>query len=221
VYGECGLSEDGEPLERFLIDPPLPVSPAELGISPIGVKLIEREGVWHVLDWIGEDSYPNVADFLEEARRYGVSRRLAKTIDFAKLGADSRMILIHRRAWIEQREPYVLRKPDGKCPCGVAMHLPRSLDQMCAALWWEDIDPHEPVVSFEIVDGGCRRTMPAGFDYAGLLRPDAAVPEYAPAIFASFPLANIAVVRDPIGGTHNDAADAASKAGVPLDIVDE
>lgn len=35
-----------------------------------------KELVYHVFDIVGSENYPNVADFIEEARRLGVSRRL-------------------------------------------------------------------------------------------------------------------------------------------------
>jgi hypothetical protein len=40
------------------------------------------------------------------------------------------------------------------------------------------------------------------------------------AAFASFPIAQIEVVRDRVGGTHADTIEAASAAGVPIMEVD-
>ena len=77
---------------QFLLDFPEDGKTA-LGLSPIGVQLVERDGVWHILDWIGSEHYPNVADFLEEVRRFGLSRRLAKTVDFSKLTERSKILV--------------------------------------------------------------------------------------------------------------------------------
>src|SRR5262249_38923290 len=66
VYLTVPTSEDGAPIEYFLVDPPQPVELGALGIAPRGVHLIENEGVWHVFDVVGQESYPNVADFVEE-----------------------------------------------------------------------------------------------------------------------------------------------------------
>ena len=63
VYLECGTGYGGRPLEFFLADPPIPLTCD----TKLGVQLIERDGVVHVLDWIGEQHYPNCADFLEKA----------------------------------------------------------------------------------------------------------------------------------------------------------
>ena len=68
---------------------------------------------------------------------------------------------------------------------------------------------------------GVRRKLASGFTYAGMLRPDGHVPEYHPAIFASFPISNLAVVLDLDGGSHNEVIALAAKAGVPVDIVEE
>src|SRR5262245_36141654 len=105
AYLTVDTSPNGSPIEHFLVDEPQPINIAELGITPRGVHLIERDGVCHAFDWVGQDSYPNVADFIEEARRLGVSRR-CELPDYSKLTAESRLILIHARAWIENPEAY-------------------------------------------------------------------------------------------------------------------
>jgi hypothetical protein len=86
IYAECKLSPFGMPIEHFLIDPPNPI-PDDLGLTPVGVKLFERDGVFHILDWVGSAHYKNVADFIEETRNFGASRRLSKSTDFSKLTA--------------------------------------------------------------------------------------------------------------------------------------
>lgn len=101
IYAEVGVSEHGLPLEDFLIDPPVILDSA-LGVSPIGVTLITANDngqiVYHVADWIGANNYPNIWDFLGEARNFGISRRLPKSLDFSKLSAKSRLLCIHSRA---------------------------------------------------------------------------------------------------------------------------
>ena len=44
VYAENRLSEDGLPIEYFIVDPPTPVELDELGLAPVGVQLIEVGG---------------------------------------------------------------------------------------------------------------------------------------------------------------------------------
>ncbi len=60
------------------------------------------ETVTHVFDIVGQEYYPNIADFLEEARRLGVSRRmeLEDSRQYARLSTRSRLMLLHHRAVI-------------------------------------------------------------------------------------------------------------------------
>lgn len=110
VYAESGLSPHGTPLEHFLIDPPLPV--------PDGLDIINKPMIWqpeeggpaHLLIWIGEAYYPYVADYIEETRRMGASRKVSETLDFSQLTKASRLILVHPRAlntrWNQQAAPH-------------------------------------------------------------------------------------------------------------------
>lgn len=61
------------------------------------------ETVTHIFDIVGKEYYPNVADFLEEARRMGVSRRLEleDARQYARLSRRSRLMLLHHKAVIE------------------------------------------------------------------------------------------------------------------------
>lgn len=64
IYFECGLSPYGQPLEYFIIDPPVLID--DWNLSRVGVQLIERNGITHIIDWVGSEHYPNPADCLEE-----------------------------------------------------------------------------------------------------------------------------------------------------------
>ena len=57
AYLTVPTSEDGMPIEYFLLDPPRPVDLNALAIAPRGVHLIEKGGVWHVFDVIGQENY--------------------------------------------------------------------------------------------------------------------------------------------------------------------
>jgi hypothetical protein len=99
IYLETPNEEDGLPLEWFLVDPPEEAEDyREMGITPRGTSMIERHGVWHVVDWVGYKHYPHVADFVEEVRALGLSRRIGKNAEFHKLTPDSKILLIHARA---------------------------------------------------------------------------------------------------------------------------
>lgn len=228
VYVEVGLAgpgEDGVPLESFLVDPPLPVDLKAMGLTPVAVKMVERDGIWHVFDFVGEKYYPNIADFLEEVRRFGLSRRLPKNIDYSLLTSESKIILVHRKAWIENVRPYyedwqtLTEMYWNKCPNSDQSHAD-DYDEMCAGVWWQDIDPHEhKKVPYSGSDRIVEIEMPS-FKYTAALKPDDHLPGYDPAIFASFPMHRLAVVDDPEGKTHLDALKAASDAGIPTDLVD-
>lgn len=213
IYAECGMSGNGMPLEHFICDPPIPLD--GLAVSSLGIQLIEKNGVWHILDVVGACHYPNVADFLEEVRRFGLSRRLGNQTEFAKLGPNSRIILAHPRAWVGNAREY----PTWDCPTG--KHKNRDViggcepDSMCAGVWWHDLDPAE-----EATPRGVRITqsMPS-FTYKAHTRPAGIKPQYKPAIFASFPLSRLVVV----GGSDKSGAnlDKARAAKLTVDMVGE
>jgi hypothetical protein len=219
IYLECGLSEGGRPIEEFLIDPPLPLPP-DLVVAAQGVTLIERGGVWHVLDWVGASHYPNVADFVEEVRRFGLSRRIPQNQPFQQITQNSRIILVHSRAIVTAAAAY---RPKGgeaehgyRCPGHIDAH--KDGGTMCAGMWWEDLEHGSPCDPEDL--RYVERTMPS-FSYHGRTAPEGAPREYVPGMFASFPLSRIAVVRDPAGKTHELAEEKAKKAWIPVELVDE
>jgi hypothetical protein len=234
IYAECGLSPHGRPLEEFLLDPPLRLDlevQRALGLRPIGVTLAPdplREGVHHVFDWVGTAFYPNVADFLEEVRRYGLSRRLPRSLDFARLSPESRHVLVHANAWIDDPAPYLADRVEAAgglmwCPRALPEHLDRGRPPaMCAGLWWEDVDGGVAVPE----RGGRRaveRAMPA-FGYPAEAPPPfppGYARRYTPALFASFPISRLVAITDPEGGAHEAAAARARAArGIPVELED-
>jgi hypothetical protein len=60
--------------------------------------LVEIEGVWHVFNIFSKTDY-QVADYIEETRCKGASRRLSRMLDFSKLSQASRLVLIHEQAY--------------------------------------------------------------------------------------------------------------------------
>lgn len=81
VYLCTGLSPFGKPIEYFMPDPVKPLTQEDLeylGISPIGQRIVEMEHQIIVVDWVGKKYYPHPIDFVEEARRKGISRRIAR-----------------------------------------------------------------------------------------------------------------------------------------------
>lgn len=227
VYAECGMGPGGHPLEDFIIDPPAILDSdgfAALGVSPRGVTLLEINGVYHILDWVGSENYPNVADFLEEVRRFGLSRRLPRNLDFAKLTAQSRLLLLHARAYIHNFHEYVwggwVNIKYNRCPTKHPEHGLVEPPLMCAGVWWQDVEGGQPSKSNSAHPRLVHRKMPS-FSYEAACRPEGVAPLYNTAIFASFPISRLVVIRDSEGHTHERAASNAGKAALPVELEDE
>jgi hypothetical protein len=136
AYFAVPLGPGGRPVEEFLIDPPITIDePARLGLASVGVALIERDGVTHVVDLVGREHYPTVASFVDETRRLGISRRAPRTIDFSLIAPASRLLLAHAHADIANAAEFPCDHP---CPCHVAEHLAAAFADMCARLWWQE-----------------------------------------------------------------------------------
>lgn len=212
VYIETGMGPGGSPVEDFLCDPPIPV-PEEINLTPIGMEWFIRNGVWHVMDHVGSKHYENVADFVEEVRRFGLSRRIAKTAPFHQLTEQSRIFLVHSRAIITKPEQY---RPAGSgyyCPFNLKDH--QAGDCMCVGIWWEDVGDPDAEGQREST-----RAMPA-FTYTAKTPPPGVRGPYERGIFAAFPITRLAVVEDEAGGSHDLAMKNASKAWLPVALVKE
>jgi hypothetical protein len=180
IYVECGLSPVGRPFEDFLIDPPLSLPPG-LGAE----ALANKPQFWtdsatytvHLVIWIGAEHYPYLADFVEEARRFGISRKLSPQLlerpEFARLTLNSRMILAHPRAlntwWAQQPPPFRCTKEvptHAATGCAIEMHDPdivvdSNADDRtgpCLFQTWDLIPTHEalpftdPATGVPVVD---------------------------------------------------------------------
>lgn len=247
IYAEVPLSPFGMPLEHFLFDPPVIVNAGDLGITPVGVKLLKRanEDVYDVYDIVGADSYPNVADFVEEVRRFGISRRLTSSLDFSLLTDKSKIILMHSKAFIvnpDDFHPMDFTPREGNKPApGCQFPCPKDIGEhnafwhpesgaswptkkpvpSCIGLWWHDIEQAEEWNKTDAEwDRTVQRTMPS-FTYFGHSRPEGVTPQYTLAIFAAFPIGNIAVINDPEGNTHEMAMSKAQRAKLSVNLEDE
>jgi hypothetical protein len=214
-YWECGLGPGGRPVEEFLFDPPILV-PEGLTVKARGMTMFERNGVWHLLDRVGLQHYPNVADFVEEVRRFGLSRRLSPNLPFEKLTADSRLFLVHDRAWVDNFALYAPWACPRSFPEHSCEHSP--LPPMCIGVWWQDVeggvllnDASDPrrvsraMPSF-VYQAHCRRE---GMKY---------IPNYRRAIFAAFPASRLVVVR---GEKHGERLAHMRKSSIPAEEVDQ
>lgn len=204
---------------RILLDPPVAIDPEALGMTAVGVHAFERDGVTHLLDWIGEDHYPNVADFIEECRRWGVSRRIPRNIPWRNITPQSQLLLVHRRGIISNWREYRPVDPWGNgfpCPGVIAEHRVANTDEFCSGIWWEDVQGGVRPSNTPLGDRTVVREMPWGV-YTARHRPAAVSPQYETAIVARVPLGNIAVIRDQ-DGRHNEVYSGLSSRLRPNDI---
>lgn len=135
AYFAVPLAPGGRPVEEFLIDPPVVVEDAaRLSLTSVGVAVFEHDGATHVVDIVGREHYPTVAAFVDEARRLGVSRKAPKTIGFAQITAQSRLLLAHAHADIANAAEF---PTDAVCPC-MLMTTCCPFEGMCARLGWQE-----------------------------------------------------------------------------------
>lgn len=187
IYAETRLSSGGQPIETFIVDPPKRIDIQSWGLTARGARLIEVGGVWHIFDIVGREHYPHVADMVEEIRRKGASRRLAGNLDFSRLTPESRLVLAHARAVIENYGEYP-QPPRVTCPR--FEHLTR-LEETCAGLWWHDI-PEGNLAADEY--GHYQRSIPGDVTYYATPRMEGVIPQYHHGIFMRLPVTNLAVI---------------------------
>lgn len=230
IYLEYGLGMGGTPVEETLLDPPLDV--ADLGVPARGVLPVEIGGVTHLVDHVGSAFYPNVADFIEEARRAGVSRRLPQSLDYSALTEHSQLILTHEKAIILNAAALGLPR---RCPCGHAEHEEAGWEQTCAWHWWHDVAGGRPLTKDEIhriTDlfpayirttgrwAWVERELPALRYWAHAWTGEQA-PIYREGAFMHVRATRLVVIRDPEEGRHEAALAKASRAGLSVEVVDE
>lgn len=227
------MGENGHPLEEYLADPPVAVDVARVGISPVGIHAVEintSEGpaTW-LFDWIGSEHYPNVVDFLEETRHFGVSRRAPGSLPWEKLNSRTRLVLLHARAVISDPAPYYRTESRDNLPCRCPQiigwdHCQRRMPkeheagQQCARFWWQDVFNGDPVPDRT----GRRVTRTVGdTTYQAWARPVGLEPSYRVGMVARFPLPRVSVIRDRESGTHEDVFRRVQRASVPAYVADE
>lgn len=219
LYLECGLSVGGAPLEHFLVDPPHLVDPKADRIRALGVELIDGpDGIVHVLDWVGAEHYPYATDFLEEARRKGVSRKISPHTELHRLTpGKSQLFIVHARGYVENWRDYSVYEHDraGELPWRHCQRYARTNGQdtshimmpstSCSRYLWQ---------AFENVDAGdgawpLRRFT--DFEYRIFPPTKALTPQWRPAIVARVPITNFTVIRDD-DGSHQATVERVRRA---------
>lgn len=223
---------------NFVVDPVMPfekellsaqgvnVLPRIVGYDLSGnlVQAVGKDGepIFDFYDWVSSGDYPDVAAFIEEVFRYGVSRLNPRTTQFEKMGKYSQYCLVHPNAFIDEPQAHwrqragiiAKRLKDGKkfCIKSLPEHDDPNVDRMeydpimCASLWWEDITvPTESVASSR----ECKVQLAAG-DWFTAYTPPAGSNKLVrkPAVFMHFPIAAMAdfeVVIDAEENSHMDS----------------
>lgn len=195
TYAVVPTSPNGTPVDNFLLCKPRPVNKEEYNLSNVGVRLIDieqdcylcggkptkgaetcqtcygtgKETVTHIFDIVGQEYYPNVADFVEEARRLGISRRLEleTKAEYARLSTRSRLFLLHHRAGIKNPLaiyekmllPELKRLQRAGCPKGLEEHNLETVGKTvagivkagknppgCSALYWNVLEEGATII---------------------------------------------------------------------------
>jgi hypothetical protein len=237
IYIETRRVVGGKPIENFLLDPPVPV-PAMLDLPNRGVAIYGREGgdgeeVFDVYDRVGEASYPNVADFVEEVRKHGLSRRVPSNMDFSTLSDRSTIRLAHPRALItnvaglykelarEVRD--YLNHPQWTCRCNKEDH--KSLawlfarGETCVSCWWELVRGGEESLDPAHFPRTVERTI-GSVSYSARMRPAGFSPEYADAFFMRLPVHRLVVINDPELGKHEAALEKLENVTISVSLED-
>lgn len=235
VYMEVGFSPYGKELEELLFDPIVECFPEHLGLSPRAPLLFfnETEERYDVIDWVGESHYPNPADFLEEVRRLGLSRKLELHANaYNLLSRHSRVIIVLPHAYIDPQvmTRYVCISQTMRrigynwdyCPTG-KHHIENIHKSCCAGTLWNRTDKHTEPHSDHPDTRYVQRQMPA-FTYNGVTSCsaflDADPSMFRPGFVASFLIGRLAVVADPIDNLHNDKLEKLSKCALEVELVD-
>jgi hypothetical protein len=179
---------------------------------------------WHILDIVGAEHYPNVADWVEETRRFGMSRRLARNLDFSLIDEDSRIFLAHSKAHIDNAEEYYDSadsfKIEWTCPKSFARHsmsIPTGERGICCAgIWWHDVNRYDvkPYPDMRRIS----RRMPS-FSYEALCKPDGVEPRYKYAIFCKMPISRLVIVKG--GEKEDETLESVGKSKLRVDLVEE
>lgn len=138
VYLCLGIGPGGTLTIEDLILDPVKIWP---GNWQRGFKIIPNRGGWNDVGiFVGEEFYKSLYDFVEEARRYGISRKVPPTFPFEQLTPGlSRMIFIHSKA--HPRFDYNIEVETPLCGCKFFLEDPK--------LWAKTFPGYHPKIEKE------------------------------------------------------------------------
>lgn len=203
LYACCGLSPNGRPLEDFLIDPP-----GSYRGKPFRAPIIqEKEGVKNLVFWVGAQHYPFCPDFIEESRRYGVSKRIPLGTDLSGIEPfKSRMYYIHPKAIIEGHIEKV-----HECVKNKKEHLEG--EEFCINSLYSFVDT-------KMANGKhLRRIGSTVYEVPFLNR--SLNPSYVPGIFMFLPFSHLEYVMPDSGVVDDRVKNFVNRSNITVVMVDE
>lgn len=197
MYSNMKKHLDKYPFGYFLYDPPILIEdPTAWGICPQGISYIFKEGVYHAVDWIGNNNYPNAADILEEAFAMNGSGLIPLTPQINKLTmGKSRRLLVHPNGYLKNNKPYkenylaLERIPACFRPKGHQQHKQPNIKEPCASLHWQTITGGIPSLGRHVM-----RTV-GSTTYEGIAPIENETPDYGIAIIGWLPVDELHVVH--------------------------
>ena len=196
VYICTKLSAHGVPLEEFIIDSPR-LYEGETFRVPI---IFEKDGMNHLLFWVGKEFYPFPSDFIEEVRRFGASKRVPVDFPIHRLSAGSLMFFVHALAIIHN---YDVLPPPPSCPKRLDSHLRNEI--YCLG--------H----SYQIAPANCEGRRKIGDTVYHVTPATADVPlDFAPGIFLRLPVTDIDHVLYKDGKADPRIMERESEVKIPL-----
>lgn len=203
VYLCTALSEDGSPIEDFLVDPVRPFH-GEPFRAPILWNDISNPELFHAVIWVGAEFYPSLVDFVEEVKAKGASRRIPSNFDFSKLtpGA-SRMIFIHPKAFTT-----TAHLPANGCPKRYPLH---GLNEPCIGAHWDYVEGLGGNISGRTATlGDLQYAVPPQEDIMPLL---------TPGFFMALPITHVEYEAMNDGDTGPETIHQASDLGFEVSIL--
>lgn len=242
VYVVTKLSPFGIPINSFLFDPPWVPIDTEGNVhypGAVGLHLVEnpyKEGVVDLWDWIGEQYYPYFPDFWEEARLYGLSRRISSNTNFEQLSKDSGIIGFHRKGILKGSRKfyeYLLNTFEKNtfmdlCPQNYEHRLDDKENIFCVRYLWQLVDEVEEyenrlhVIPIPRSSNNLQNFYMAAY-YPDWIKSKQFKVEWIPAAMFRLPIHRLEIVKDPIGGLHELALEKIEKSvtDIPYQVVTE
>lgn len=198
LYCCTGLSPFGRPFDEFLIDSPIPYE-GEKFRAPV---LMEKDGKTHVLLWVGAEFYEFVSDFIQEAKAFGISKRIPNNFPIEKLSRGSMMFLVHPKAVIKN---YSQLPATEYCPKDNKLHYDN--EAYCLGQTY----------NFVVPNSGDNQRVVGDTSYTVKYQDAQEEPEYLPGIFGAFPITHFDHVMDD-GKVNPELAEKQSRIDIPLNF---